>query len=85
MSSCENDKGVQGSREEEEGGRSGWAADFFNGIFKAGFKLEVISMFTFERRKLKKHVRLCECACVHLYVRAGSNYSILQAFKPTAI
>lgn len=78
MSSCEDDEGEQRRREGEEG-----ATDFFNGIFKDGFRLEVISLFMFRRRKLKNCV--CLCARLHLYVRAGSNYSVLQAFKPTTI
>lgn len=41
-----------GGGKEREGG--GGTADFFNGIFKDGFKLEVIGVFTFEWRKLKK-------------------------------
>lgn len=77
-------EGGGGGRRKERGWKG--ANDFFNGIFKDGFKLEVISMFMLERRKSKKtRVLVCECACQHLYVGAGSNYRVLQAFKPTTI
>lgn len=79
MSSGENGEGERG----EEGRRT---SDVFNGIFfKGGFKLKVISMFMLERRKSKNCVRLHERACLRLYVRAGSNYAVLQAFRPTTI
>jgi len=53
---CENNWG--GRKKEEAGKAGGRATDFFNGIFKEGFKLEVISVFMFERRKSK------HCACL---------------------
>lgn len=36
--------------------KGGGGAGFFNGISKGGFKLEVIGMFTLERRKSKSRV-----------------------------
>lgn len=67
------------------------ATDFFNGIFKEGLKLEVISMFIFNWRKSKSCVCVCVCGtllvCMHARICtwAGSNYKVLQAFKPTSI
>lgn len=52
MSLCENDEGEHGGREKKGG--AGGQLNFINGILKDGFKLEVISMFMFERRKSKK-------------------------------
>lgn len=60
----------QGRPGRDEGrGEAGGGAKFFNGIFKDGFKLEVISMFMFERGKSKScvlargfvSVRACVC------------------------
>lgn len=57
------------ARKAEGRGEAGGGARFFNGIFKEGFKLEVISMFMFEGRKSKSrvlarglvNVRACVC------------------------
>ncbi len=48
------------------GGRCGVAGvkDFFNGIFKDGFKLEVINMCKLKRRKSKNVVLVCDCVSV---------------------
>lgn len=83
MSLCENREGERGRGEREEGAVGGGVStDFFNGIFKDGFKVEVITVFMFKWRRPKT---LCERACLRLYVAAGSNYSVQQAFKSTTI
>lgn len=63
-------------------GRSLGEARFFDGIFsKDRLKWEVISMFMFGPRKCVSG-RLCVPVRIHLDAKAGSNYSVLQAFKP---
>lgn len=58
-------RAARGGENEEEAGGQGRATNFFNGIFKDGFKLEVISVFMLERRKLKNCVSLCDFVNVH--------------------
>lgn len=58
---------VRGGRRREAAGGGG--ARFFNGIFRDGFKLEVISMFMFERRKSKSRVLARGLVNVHACVR----------------
>lgn len=77
MSSCERGVGGRGGGE-----RSRWATNFFNGIFKDGFKLEVISMFMFEQRKSTNCVLACDCVNVHA---APSVCEGWQQFKPETI
>lgn len=67
----------QGAWGREPGGGAG----SFNGIFKDGFKLEVISMFMFERRKAKSRVLARRLVNVRACVRTRGLAAITASCK----
>lgn len=77
MSLCCSGEGSGG----RAGGGIGGRTSFFNGIFKDGFKLEVISMFTFERGKSKSCVLARGFAGVRACVGTRGLASITESCK----
>lgn len=84
MSLCENVEGEQGGWEEERASEQPTSSMEFLKT-GSGWRLSACLCSRRGSQKTCVSVWLRESACLHLYVRAGSNYSVLQAFTPTTI
>lgn len=80
MSSCNDRREPRGGVGEGAESRGG-ANHFFNGIFKGGFKLEVIGVFMFVRRKSEGCVSVCDFINVHACPRMRGLAAITASCK----